>query len=865
MNRSAPSQRSDFQPTLEIVQAPPTPEQQQQHHHRQQSGTEFKPPTEIRRSQIRSSVQSSISNVHPEAFHQEQQGIIGPEFEPPPGEIRRSLYRSSVKSSISATAFSYADITPQVFRRASTSTGGATSQADISLAEISSNRKGSLSTRGPSDGVISLADFRNSQTSAPYGHRLNVGLSEESINEFWSDDHARNGGDGKGNHKKRPSSEARAEVQAVAQREIWGVRLWKGAFLILAIAIAALVSAGTMVVLKAQEDEDYEQSYDHLTNSMTDVVQSHVESIYVSFESLANLLSADAASTGARFPFHTMNNFEAAGESFRQLSRAETISWIPIVEEPNEQQWINYSNANQAWLESSRQWALRSSVTNVTTAEYQSGDITRIIYDLGGPNGTPRPSLSGPPHAPLWMTSPPVVNPKSINMDFQFLEFASTGYQALQQLRTAIFSRILAPSESGLVTNLIWNPDGSAASQTGSDETDDDESLQEARGAFLQPVFSDAQDSSSNLVGFFSVGLAWDVYLTNLLPEGVVGLYCVVKNTCGQSLTYRLSGNRAYLEGWDDLHDRAYDSTEYVVPFNRPLPEGYEAPTGQCIFSLHIFSSSEFEDSYRSTTAVILMCVVLGAFAFLIASFLMYDWFVRRRNTKVLDVATKSSELVSSLFPKTVRDRLYQEKEATERGTDSANFMIHHAQLNVLKEENEKSIGEMLEGEQTDRGSVTMDDDGFMYKSTPIADRYPDATVIFADVVGFTAWSSSRDPTEVFTLLETLYKAFDTIAKRRRVFKVETIGDCYVAVAGLPEPMKEHAVTMCRFAKDIISKTHQLTRKLEAILGPDTRDLSLRVGLHSGPVTAGVLRGDKSRFQLFGDTMNTGEFVFSVP
>jgi len=84
-------------------------------------------------------------------------------------------------------------------------------------------------------------------------------------------------------------------------------------------------------------------------------------------------------------------------------------------------------------------------------------------------------------------------------------------------------------------------------------------------------------------------------------------------------------------------------------------------------------------------------------------------------------------------------------------------------------------------------------------------------------------------------------------------------------IAGLPEPMKEHAVTMCRFAKDIISKTHQLTRKLEAILGPDTRDLSLRVGLHSGPVTAGVLRGDKSRFQLFGDTMNTGEFVFSVP
>ena len=55
----------------------------------------------------------------------------------------------------------------------------------------------------------------------------------------------------------------------------------------------------------------------------------------------------------------------------------------------------------------------------------------------------------------------------------------------------------------------------------------------------------------------------------------------------------------------------------------------------------------------------------------------------------------------------------------------------------------------------------------------------PIATVLFADLVGFTAWSSEREPTQVFQLLETLYHAYDTIARKRRVFKVETIGDCY--------------------------------------------------------------------------------------
>jgi len=97
--------------------------------------------------------------------------------------------------------------------------------------------------------------------------------------------------------------------------------------------------------------------------------------------------------------------------------------------------------------------------------------------------------------------------------------------------------------------------------------------------------------------------------------------------------------------------------------------------------------------------------------------------------------------------------------------------------------------------------------------------------------------SSVREPTQVFQLLETLYNAFDEIAGRRRVFKVETIGDCYVAVAGLPEPRKDHAVVMARFSRDCQSRMNDLTKLLEVALGPDTGDLALRIGLHSGPVT----------------------------
>ena len=95
----------------------------------------------------------------------------------------------------------------------------------------------------------------------------------------------------------------------------------------------------------------------------------------------------------------------------------------------------------------------------------------------------------------------------------------------------------------------------------------------------------------------------------------------------------------------------------------------------------------------------------------------------------------------------------------------------------------------------------------------------------------FTAWSSVREPSHVFTLLEAIYREFDAIAKRRNVFKVETIGDAYVAVAGLPDPRADHAVVMVKFARECRAKSTEITRMLETTLGPGTGELRYRFGV----------------------------------
>jgi class 3 adenylate cyclase len=193
----------------------------------------------------------------------------------------------------------------------------------------------------------------------------------------------------------------------------------------------------------------------------------------------------------------------------------------------------------------------------------------------------------------------------------------------------------------------------------------------------------------------------------------------------------------------------------------------------------------------------------------------------------------ETNRFVSTLFPANVRDRVMNDANHDTKGKS---FLSSGA--------NDAGFG--------------------VYQTRPIAEYFPHTTVMFADISGFTAWSSTREPFQVFQLLETLYGAFDEIADRRGVFKVETVGDSYVAVCGLPIPQKDHAVVMARFARDCVNKANKITRKLEVTLGPDTADLAFRTGLHSGPVTGGVLRGKNARFQLFGDTMNTASRMEST-
>jgi class 3 adenylate cyclase len=140
----------------------------------------------------------------------------------------------------------------------------------------------------------------------------------------------------------------------------------------------------------------------------------------------------------------------------------------------------------------------------------------------------------------------------------------------------------------------------------------------------------------------------------------------------------------------------------------------------------------------------------------------------------------------------------------------------------------------------------------------PKAQKHTNVSVLFSDIVGFTTISSNASPTEIMDMLDSLFSHFDVLCERHGVYKLETIGDAYLVLSGLPTACEDHADRLAAFAVDMVAASRD-------VLSPLTgKPLEIRVGLHTGSVVAGVAGTTRPRYCVFGDTVNVASRMEST-
>ena len=130
-----------------------------------------------------------------------------------------------------------------------------------------------------------------------------------------------------------------------------------------------------------------------------------------------------------------------------------------------------------------------------------------------------------------------------------------------------------------------------------------------------------------------------------------------------------------------------------------------------------------------------------------------------------------------------------------------------------------------------------------------IADDFEDSTVLFADLAGFTKLSSTISATDVVMQLNSIFSLFDGLIVKYSLEKIKTIGDCYMLAGGVPKPLSSHADSVVKMALDMLDTIEQINTKTN-------QSLKIRIGINSGPVSAGVIGKEKFIYDLWGDTVN---------
>eukprot|EP00980_Cylindrotheca_fusiformis_P014859 scaffold4056_cov115-Cylindrotheca_fusiformis.AAC.3 len=537
------------------------------------------------------------------------------------------------------------------------------------------------------------------------------------------------------------------------------------------------------------------------------------------------------------WPLVTIPDFAAIGLATRQQIKAETFGLLPIVGGRDREAWEAYAIENQDWIRDSRKW--ENSQDEITTSPSNTrllrGELRRPtrLLELSVNNQSEReaPDFSegisskiftitsegkafvdrgSGPFTPIWMTSPSPPTRTTINFNLLSHRIFWEAIESAIDSQDAVLSKVL-------------NVESKHETMIGSATKDEKDPI----SAFYYPVFRDVTTTNRTVVGLLAAEVSWTHFFEIALPGNARGIVCVIENACNQKFTYRLDGGEATFLGFGDMHDRSFDNMveKLLVSDLVKLPEAPSAVLldfEHCPFDLHVYPSGQLKKGYLSTWPIVFAAVL--TVLFMLATAFIY----RSRTKKKID--DQSIVVLERNFHPTAEKRSLKAKALQLLGCSQESSVS----IQVRNPEFSATLQPRSEISQT---SIVKDD------------TFQHATVVFADITGFSKWRGRKDAATKAALFEEALQSFRSVAVHHGILQVEVVGQYFVCVAGKQNSADEHALRLVRFSVDCRNKTSELFTTMKA------PELSMRFGVHCG---FAQLKSDEDRdsgYRLIGDTI----------
>jgi hypothetical protein len=444
--------------------------------------------------------------------------------------------------------------------------------------------------------------------------------------------------------------------------------------------------------------------YNSFVSSIFSQVVLEIKFNFALMQQMSASVTATALVTGSVFPNITQPYFEISAGYVDGMGGVMSVLFSPLVKAEKQSEWVEYSIANQGWIEESKRLKEihpgHLDPLHGTTQDHEhdrraqvARPVTPFIWRWEDGRQVPETALPGEVLAPLWQVTPAEASAVNVNLfsDERVVDL----YTAMVASRQSLLS---TTTEIEDLFDFLFDPD--------------EKPKKSSPHAFLmEPVYS-AFEESPELVGFLLGVTSFENIMDNVVQEGANGIVCVISDSCGRDMTYALNGPVSSFLGYGDLHDKSFDDFVHSVQL-----EAYETLVdGVCLHELKVYPSATLRASYETNKSAVYTSVV--ALAFVVTAFLLiiYDKMITRRQDKTMSSAIRTSNLVSSMFPEAVRDRLMED---------------------ALQNEGKTSVFDAKSNPSSLGGG---------FKTRPIADFFPEVTIMFADISGFTAWASTREP-----------------------------------------------------------------------------------------------------------------------